>query len=76
MLLGDCRADLAWRCANDARRFTGECVRAVRAGSPSRWRSSRPPGIDQLYSGVTNRTASTAAIAFLNSVATAGKFAS
>jgi hypothetical protein len=30
------------------------------------------PGIERLYSGVTNRTASTAAIAFLNSVATGG----
>jgi hypothetical protein len=30
------------------------------------------PGMDRLYSGVTKRTASTATIAFLNSVATGG----
>jgi hypothetical protein len=30
------------------------------------------PGMDRLYSGVTNNTASTAAIAFLNAVATGG----
>src|SRR3954467_12127266 len=31
------------------------------------------PGIDRLYSGVTNNTASTSAMACLNAVATAGK---
>ena len=35
-----------------------------------------PPGMDRLYSGVTNSTASTAAMASLNAVATGGKFAS
>src|SRR5690606_12839010 len=33
----------------------------------------RPPGIDRLYSGVTNRTASTSASASLYAVATGGK---
>ena len=32
----------------------------------------RAPGIERLYSGVTNRTASDAAIAFLKPVATGG----
>src|SRR6187200_1643779 len=32
----------------------------------------RPPGIDRLYSGVTNSTASTAAIASLRALATGG----
>ena len=36
----------------------------------------KPPGIERLYSGVTNRMASTAAIAFLNSAATGRQFAS
>ena len=35
-----------------------------------------PPGIERLYSGVTKSTASAAAMLFLNSVATAGYFAS
>src|SRR5437868_6401384 len=35
-----------------------------------------PPGIERLYSGVTNNTASAAAIASLNAFAGGGKFAS
>ena len=40
--------------------------------APRSARTASPPGIDRFYSGVTKSTASTAAMAFLNSTATGG----